>query len=123
MDDVPESVIEADHDRIEELERAVADRADVAEREVILDVPPEPEMRESSTRVLVGGEVRRLDEQSPLVGTLRAAHREQWRLGVYAPREHTDRVGRAARSVLGLEAEALLSEVQRPGDATLDEFE
>jgi HD superfamily phosphohydrolase len=122
MDAVPADVVDADHERRREFERAVADRADVHEREVVVDVPPRPGLRESATRVVVGGEVRRLDEQSPLVAALRAAHREQWRLGVYAPREDADRVGRAAASVLGLESDVLVNEVDRPGDATLDEF-
>jgi len=42
-------------------------------------------MRESTARVTVNGEVRRLERQSPLVSTLRTAQRNQWRLGVYAP--------------------------------------
>ena len=125
MRDVPVGVVEAGHDAVREYERAIADRADVDPEEVILEVPDRPAMRESSTRVLVNGDVRRLDEQSPLVAALRAAQREQWRLGVYAPADAVERVGRAAEAALDLETEgALVSEVTEPGAyATLDEFE
>ena len=92
---------------------------------MVVDVQGEPSMRESSTGVLVNGEVRRLHEQSTLVNALRLAQREQWRLGVYAPEEHVEAVGQAAERVLGLETEgALVSEVSTPGRyASLQDFE
>ncbi|MFB6131837.1 MAG: HD domain-containing protein [Halanaeroarchaeum sp.] len=124
MDDVPADVVDADHRTVRDLEAAIAEAADVTPREVILDIPPRPSMRESTSRVLVNGEVRRLDEQSTLVNALRAAQREQWRLGVYTPDAATDRVGRAAEEVIGLETEgALVSEVGSPRvDSRLDDF-
>jgi len=125
MDAVPDAVVDADHEAVREFERAVADRADVAEDSVIVDVPDRPRMRESGTRVLVGGEARPLDEQSPLVAALRAAQRQQWRLGVYAPPEATERVGAAAAAELDLHVDGSL--VAERGDgaraATLDDFE
>ena len=54
---------------------------------------------------------------------LRRAGNEQWRLGVYAPEEVTDRVGGAAENVLGLDLEALVVDVRQGINATLDEFE
>jgi len=123
MDDVPADVVDADHGRLLALERDVADAADVDEGAVVLDVPPRPSMTETSSRVVVGGEVRRLDRQSPLVGALRTAQRNQWRLGVYAPADLTDRVGSATADVLGLDVDGSLVADVRPGvHATLDEF-
>ncbi|MFD1633754.1 HD domain-containing protein [Haloplanus ruber] len=123
LDDVPASLREADHERIRELERAVATDADLDPGAVILDVPPAPEIRESSSRVVVNGEIRRLDRQSPLVSALRTAGRNQWRFGVYAPAGAVDRVGRTAVRTLGLDIDgALVSDVRRGLDATLDEF-
>jgi HD superfamily phosphohydrolase len=121
---VPDSLLGADHGRLVDLERAVADAAGVDRESVILDVPPTPSMTESSTRVLVNGDVRRLGEASPLVGALERAQRHQWRLGVYAPEASRDRVGRAAVDVLGLEVEGtLVSDVRRGLHATLDDFQ
>ncbi|WP_435551501.1 HD domain-containing protein [Natrinema sp. CGMCC1.2065] len=123
MDDVPGGIIEADHGTIREFEREISDRAGVDPERVILDVPSRPSMTESTSRVMVNGEIRRLDEQSPLVAALRASQYSQWRLGVYSPADLRDRVGRAAVDVLGLDIDgALVSEVRNGVDATLDQF-
>ena len=103
LDGVPESVVAADHETIREFERKVAAAADVTPNEVVVDTPGEPNMPETSTRVVVDGEVRKLAEESPLVEGLRAAGRAQWRLGVYAPEEKIPEVGAAAERVLGVE--------------------
>jgi len=121
-DDVPDRVHDADHAAEASLEREIAEEAGVARDHVILDVPPEPTMRESTARVTVNGEIRRLERQSPLVSALRTAQRNQWRLGVYAPEPATERVGRAAGDVLGLDPDALVTEVRGAMPTTLDEF-
>ncbi|QSG02589.1 HD domain-containing protein [Natranaeroarchaeum sulfidigenes] len=122
--DVPDKIIDADHETVRGLEDEIAAKADVRPAHVIIDVPGRPTMTESTTRVVVGSEVRRLDEQSPLVEALRAAQQSQWRLGVYAPNGRTEQVGHAAASVLGLDIEgALVSEVRGTHYATLDEFD
>ncbi|WP_135821709.1 HD domain-containing protein [Halostella litorea] len=103
IDAVPDDVVGVDHGRVRELEREIAAAADAPERAVLLDSPGEPSMPESSTRVVVNGDVRRLHEQSALVQGLRSAQRTQWRLGVYAPEERAAEVGEAAVRVLGLD--------------------
>jgi len=124
MDAVPDDLLDADHDEIRRLEDDIATEADIDPGHVILDVPEKPELKETSSRVIVGGEVRRLEEQSTLVQALRAAQYDQWRLGVYAPRDAQDRVGDAAVRVLGLDVEeTLVSDVRSGIHATLDEFQ
>jgi HD superfamily phosphohydrolase len=121
---VPDSLVDADHESVRALEATIADRADVAESDVILEIPPDPSIRESTTRVVVNGEIRTLGAQSPLVSALRTAQRGQWRLGVYTRPSATDRVGRLASEELGLELPGgLVSEARRGLHATLDEFE
>ncbi|GAB3665947.1 HD domain-containing protein [Halopiger thermotolerans] len=123
IDDVPGGVIESDHESVREFEREIADRAAVDQEYVILDIPSRPSMTESTTRVMVNGDIRRLGQQSPLVEALRAAQYSQWRLGVYSPPEIRERVGRAAVDVLGLDIDgALVSEVRNGMDTTLDQF-
>jgi HD superfamily phosphohydrolase len=123
MDATPRSLLAADHGEIRAHERAIADEAGVEPDRVILDVPDEPAMTESVSRVLVNGEVRRLGEQSTLVGALRAAQRDQWRMGVYAPAAESQRVGNAAIRALGLDLDGALVRDVRPGiNATLDDF-
>jgi hypothetical protein len=124
MADVSDDLLDAGPERLRAAERSVADRADLAPEQVVLDVPPAPTMRESRTRVVVNGEIRRLDRQSPLVDALRESQRGQWRLGVYAPREATDRVGTAAVRELGLDIDgALVREVRTGLQGRLDDFE
>ena len=121
---VPEDIVGADHDEIRGLEADIAAEASVDPETVILDVPDEPEMTETSSQVLVGGEVRSLEEQSTLVTALRSAQRDQWRLGVYAPGSVSERVGDAAVRTLGLDLDGGRVRDVRPGiHATLDEFQ
>ena len=121
---VPDSIVDADHGTIRELEATIADRADVRETEVIVEVPDRPSMRESTSRVMVGGEIRQLGDQSPLVSTLRQTQEEQWRLGVYTVETETERVGRIAAEELGIDRDhGLVSELERYGvQARVDEF-
>ncbi|WP_435360105.1 HD domain-containing protein [Haloarchaeobius sp. DFWS5] len=102
LDDVPERVIDADHDTRRALEADIAAEAGVSPPAVLLDVPGRPSMPESSTRVVVNGEVRRLHEESPLVQGLQAAQSVQWRLGVYCPENAVPAVRDAALDVLDL---------------------
>ncbi|MCU4750377.1 HD domain-containing protein [Halobacteria archaeon AArc-curdl1] len=123
IDDVPGGIIEADHANIREFEREIAADAGVDETDVIIDVPSRPSMKESTTRVLVNGEVRQLGRQSPLVDALRSAQYSQWRLGVYSPASVTKAVGNAAVDVLGLDIDGpLVTEVRDGLYATLDQF-
>ena len=124
MPDVPAALIDAPSESIGEYEAEIAVEAGVDPGAVILDVPSRPRMKESSTRVMVNGEIRPLDQQSTLVSALRIAQRDQWRFGVYAPADAAETVGHAAERVLGLETDgALVSESRRPGvRTTLDEF-
>ncbi|SEO68526.1 hypothetical protein SAMN04487948_104170 [Halogranum amylolyticum] len=124
LDDVPQYVLDAPHEELREVEREVAEQTGVDPGEVIIDVPAEPSMKESSSRVVVNGDVRQLDRQSPLVSALRTAQRQQWRLGVYAPADAADRVGETAVDVLGLDIEGALVNYVRTGQrTTLDQFD
>jgi HD superfamily phosphohydrolase len=124
LDDVPADLIDADHESIRAFEHDIAADAGVDPEHVILDVPDRPSMAESDSRVVVGGEVRRLDEQSGLVRTLLDAQRDQWRLGVYAPADVRERVGHAAERTIGLDLDTLVTDASRSrGRVTrLDEF-
>ncbi len=123
MGDVPGDLVGIDHGDVRTFEAEIATAAGVDPGDVILDAPPRPAMRETTSRVVVGGEVRPLGEQSALVEALRAAQREQWRLGVYAPPEVIEPVGRAAETVLGLETNGRLVSERRGRYVPLDEFD
>jgi HD superfamily phosphohydrolase len=124
MEAVPDELLEADHADRREHEREIAHAAGCDPDAVLLDVPDVPGMAESTTRVLVNGQVRRLGRQSTLVGALRSAQNDQWRLGVYAPVDLSERVGNAAVRTLGLDLEGAMVRDVRPGiNATLEDFE
>lgn len=123
LDAVPEDILDPEYYERRELEGAIAEAASVDRSEVILDIPSKPTITESTSRVLVNGEIRTLGEQSTLVSALRAAQHDQWRLGVYAPEEKSERVGEAAVRTLGLDIDGTRIRDTRPGiNATLDEF-
>ncbi|WP_227376509.1 HD domain-containing protein [Haladaptatus halobius] len=124
MADVPDDVIDADHETVRDHEADIAESAGVDSESVILDVPGRPQMTESSSRVIVNGEVRPLAQQSTLVRALQRVQRDQWRLGVYAPADETEQVGLAAERVLGLATDGtLVSDVRTGVRTTLDDFE
>jgi HD superfamily phosphohydrolase len=120
--DVDKSLLETDHITILEYEAEIAERLDIDPESVIIDIQPQPSMKESTSRVVVNGEVRRLGTQSGLVDALRQAQTEQWRLGVYTPEQTTDAVGEAAAEILGLDLDALVTEVRRGINRSLDQF-
>jgi HD superfamily phosphohydrolase len=78
----------------------IAGRAGTEDWEVIVDIAPFP--ADMSMGVQVRNRTASLDLSlvSPLVNTLNETRRSQWRLGVYAPREHREAVERAAVEVL-----------------------
>ncbi|MFW5911578.1 MAG: HD domain-containing protein [Halolamina sp.] len=119
---VPDWLLDAGHEETRELEAEIAEACDRDPREVLLDVPSEPSMTESTSRVMVGDEVRELGRQSPLVKALRTAQYQQWRLGVYTVEDATERVGHEAVERLGLDVEGALVSERRGRPATLDEF-
>ncbi|SIR10656.1 hypothetical protein SAMN05421858_1444 [Haladaptatus litoreus] len=124
MQDVPDEIIDADHETIREYESDIAESAGVDSESVILDVLSRPRMTESSSRVVVNGDVRALGEQSTLVRALQQVQRDQWRLGVYAPAEKTEDIGLATERVLGLDTDGtLVSDVRTGVRTTLDDFE
>ena len=123
IDDVPGGIVEADHDSLRTFEAEIADRAAIPDEHVIIDVPDRPSMAESTSRVLVNQEVRRLGRQSPLVDALREAQYAQWRLGVYCPAAIREHVGTVAVDVLGLDIDGpLVSDVRDGRFTTLDQF-
>ena len=84
-------------------EREIAEAAGVDEKYVIVDIPPVEEMKESGVMVETDGELKPLEEVSPLVKALKDATAENWRLGVYTEKKFLDRVGKAAVDYFGIE--------------------
>ncbi len=78
----------------------IATAVGIPTHEVLVDIPPFPSPMSMGVQVKNAHEVLSLEELSPLVTTLNETRREQWRIGVYCPREHAPAVMAAASEIL-----------------------
>ncbi|MFP3946580.1 MAG: HD domain-containing protein [Archaeoglobaceae archaeon] len=84
-------------------EEEIAEISHVDPQYVIVDIPPLEETRELGALVDVDGELMKLEEVSPLVHALKSGHGEGWKMGVYTPEEHRDKVAIAAADYFEIE--------------------
>ncbi|MGC9435750.1 MAG: HD domain-containing protein [Methanomicrobiales archaeon] len=85
-------------------ERIIADQvaavAGVDPASVLVDIPRLPSTMSMGVRIRNRHALVQLEDVSPLARTLNETRRQQWRLGVYAPRDLRDVVGEAATEVM-----------------------
>ena len=96
FDEVGENVLKQ-RKHIRRIESEIADIVGIDSKEVLIDIPRDPEIVEMKALVKMNGRMLRLDECSHVVATLEQAHRDNWKMGVYTTREHREKVGKAAR--------------------------
>jgi len=96
FDSVGESVIRH-RGNIERVEAEIAGMAGIDPENILIDIPKTPEIAEMKALIKTDDKMLRLDEASHVVATLERAHRDNWRMGVYTPKEYRDIVGKAAR--------------------------
>lgn len=119
---VPPRVREMSYEELREAEAEIATQLETDPTSVIIDVPPTPTMTESTSRVIVSGEIRQLSDESPLVSALRTAQKQQWRMGVYVPAKMAAEAGAYATNLLGIEEDgSFITEYETPL-TTLDDF-
>jgi HD superfamily phosphohydrolase len=96
--------ITGDLEELLDLERRVAERADVPRRHVQVDAPSPPGLPETEAQILgPGGEIEPLTEVSTLVRSLAEAYRDHWHFRVYAPPEAREEVEEAVPNLIRLE--------------------
>ncbi|MHC1626098.1 MAG: HD domain-containing protein [Methanoculleaceae archaeon] len=78
----------------------IAGKAGVDPAAVLVDIPRLPSPMSIGVRIQNHHDLIPLEELSPLARTLNETRRQQWRLGVYAPREVQDTVREAAMEVM-----------------------
>ena len=122
MKDVPDDVINADYDSIHAFEEHIASKIGVDSKSVIIDIPSLPLAIGNEIKIKVGDEISMLHDHSPLVGALQDAQKEQWRLGVYAPKNIVEQVGSAAERELNLETKGHLISMRSKKNFSLDNF-
>jgi hypothetical protein len=79
------------------VEAEIADMVGIDPGNVLIDIPKTPEIAEMKALIKTDGKMLHLDEASHIVATLERAHKDNWRMGVYTPKEYRDVVGKAAR--------------------------
>jgi HD superfamily phosphohydrolase len=79
------------------IEAELADMVGIDPSEILIDIPGKPDITEMKALVKMNGKMLRLDEVSHVVATLEHAHRDNWKMGVYTPKEHREAVSKAAR--------------------------
>ncbi|AKB73659.1 Putative dNTP triphosphohydrolase, Archaeal subgroup [Methanosarcina lacustris Z-7289] len=84
-------------DKIERTEKEIAELAGVDPQCVIVDIPKTPEMLEMKAMIKADHRLIPLNEASHFVSILQEAHMDNWRMGVYSPKEHCEAVGKAAK--------------------------
>ncbi|HJH28587.1 MAG TPA: HD domain-containing protein [Methanosarcinaceae archaeon] len=81
----------------ERVESEIAETVGIDPENVLIDIPKAPDIAEMKALIKTDGKMLRLDEASHIVATLERAHKDNWKMGVYTPKEHRDTVGKAAR--------------------------
>lgn len=70
------------------IEEELASELGLEEGYVLLDLPPFKEYREITGKVVINGELKRIDKASPLIRILRKAQEEILSVAIYVPKEH-----------------------------------
>ncbi|WP_292466961.1 HD domain-containing protein [Methanolobus sp.] len=97
FDEVGEGVLR--HRRnIKRVEAEIAEDVGIEAESVLIDIPKSPEIAEMKALVKINHRMVRLDEASNIVATLEQAHFDNWKMGVYTPKEHREDVAKAARN-------------------------
>ncbi|AKB44829.1 MULTISPECIES: HD domain-containing protein [Methanosarcina] len=83
--------------RIRRVEKEIAELAGVNPEYVLVDIPKTPEMLEMQAMIKTDHKIIPLNEASHFVSILQEAQMDNWRMGVYSPKEYCEAVGKAAR--------------------------
>ena len=102
FDDPRVQAMLGDPEERDRVAQEVADLAGVPPHEVLLDVPRPPRFREAKLRVRRrDGSSVPITEASSLIRILGDARLDHWRFWVFTPKQHLEKVHRAAEQVLG----------------------
>lgn len=96
LEDVGKGVLKC-RDKISRAEKEIAEMAGVDSQYVLVDIPKTPEMLEMRAMIKTDHRMIPLNEVSHFVSILQEAHMDNWRMGVYSPKEHCEAVEKAAK--------------------------
>lgn len=84
------------------IEKEIAEAARVDPEYVIIDIPSKPEMAEMKALIMDGG-MKKLTDASLFVRDLEHVQVSNWKMGVFAPKEHLEAVSKAAADFFEIE--------------------
>mgnify|MGYP000988684431 CR=1 FL=1 len=96
LEDVGKGVLKY-RDKIQRVESEIAELAGVDPEYVLVDIPKTPEMLEMRAMIKSDHRIVTLNEASHFVSILQEAQMDNWRMGVYSPKEYCETVGKAAK--------------------------
>ncbi len=76
------------------IESEMAEACKIDEGYIILDIPKMPSYGDGNVSILKDGKVQGLEDMSPLVKILKEAHKNQWSIGVYTPKDNIDKASK-----------------------------
>jgi len=88
--------------KVEEVREEISARAGVDKKYVLLDFqkPKGDELVEGAAKVVIGDELKNLQEVSPFVSLLNQAFQKEYKIGVYTTEEYRIEVKRVAEGIL-----------------------
>lgn len=79
------------------IENEIAQIAGIDPGYVLVDIPEKPQIAEMKAQVIINSKMIPIDKASNLVASLEKAQLDNWRLGVFTPAEHREKVGSIAK--------------------------
>lgn len=95
-----ERLTQMTYEELEHARKEIAETAGVFKEEVLLDIPHLRHEIKIQVQVKNRHELVSFEEIMPILKMMNDTRQGQWRLGVYAPKEHREKVAEAAREVL-----------------------
>ncbi len=93
------------------IEKEIAESANVDPEDVIIDIPSKPAMAEMKALVMTDSGMKKLTDASLFVKDLEHVQLDNWKLGVFAPKEHLEAVSKAAYNFFEIETKPKLKAV------------
>lgn len=89
---------------ISRIEKEIAEDAHVEPEYVIIDIPSKPSMAEMKALVITNGGMKKLTDASLFVKDLEHVQVENWKMGVFTPKEHLEAVSKAAYNYFNIDS-------------------
>ncbi|MDY0266195.1 MAG: HD domain-containing protein [Methanimicrococcus sp.] len=115
MDSVGLNNIFEQRNHVSRIEKEIAETARVDPELVIIDIPSKPAMAEMKALIMDGG-MKKLTDASLFVKDLEHAQINNWKMGVFTPKEHLEAVSKAANDFFEIDSKPKTKQVKLTDD-------